>query len=211
MTRAARTGIWAIAALLVILVGRTIAYALNPSPLAQMLEHRAGGPALPVVSLVALTLAAGSEVAICWLAAVAVRERALVERRALSAPLPRLGPARIVAAALLLWVLTSIAGGLLEAYIHWRAGLGWHGLSCLIGPVHRDLLPIFGALSLVAAAIVAAAEHLVAWVRRTFALLRTSQLGFGRWVAIAAPVDRGLPRARMSWAPAAARAPPYRS
>jgi hypothetical protein len=38
--------------------------------------------------------------------------------------------------------------------------------------VHRNLLPIATALSLVAAALLAAAEHLIAWMRRTFARLR---------------------------------------
>ena len=74
--------------------------------------------------------------------------------------------------ALALSVCTSVAGVLLEAYIHWRAGLGWHGLHCLFGPVHRDLLPFEAGLSFVAAALLAAGEHVAAWMRRTFALLR---------------------------------------
>jgi hypothetical protein len=69
-------------------------------------------------------------------------------------------------------VITSVAGGLFEAYLHWRAGLGWHGVQCVFGPVHRDLLPIATALSFVAAALLAAAKHVAAWMRRTFALLR---------------------------------------
>jgi hypothetical protein len=60
---------------------------------------------------------------------------------------------------------------MLEAYVHWRAGLGWHGLHCLTGPVHRDLLPLETGLSLVAAAILAAARHVAAWMRRTLARL----------------------------------------
>ena len=43
----------------------------------------------------------------------------------------------------------------LESYLHWRAGLGWHGLHCLAGPVHRDAVPIVAALSLVAVALFA--------------------------------------------------------
>ena len=78
----------------------------------------------------------------------------------------------IASLALVLSVCTSIAGGLFEAYIHWRAGLGWHGLHCVIGPVHRDLLPFEAGLSFVAAALLAAGEHVAAWMRRTFALLR---------------------------------------
>jgi hypothetical protein len=78
----------------------------------------------------------------------------------------------MVAAAAVLALLTSLAGGLLEAYLHWRAGLGWHGLHCIFGPVHRELWPIASALSVVAAALVSAAEHVLAWMRRTFARLR---------------------------------------
>jgi hypothetical protein len=74
--------------------------------------------------------------------------------------------------AIALAAITSLAGGLFEAYLHWRAGIGWHGVQCVFGPVHRDLLPIATALSFVATALLAAAEHVVAWMRRTFALLR---------------------------------------
>jgi hypothetical protein len=165
-----------VAAALVVLLARSIAYALAPSPAARVLEHRAGGPALPVLTLVALALGLSFAIAICWLAAFGVRERELLERRVLAAPPPRFRPTRTLALALGLAVVTSLAGGLLEAYLHWRAGLGWHGVQCVFGPVHRDLLPIATSLSLVAAALLAAAEHVAAWMRRTFALLRTVPL-----------------------------------
>ena len=42
----------------------------------------------------------------------------------------------------------------------------------MFGPVHRDLLPLEAGLSFVATALLAAAEHVAAWMRRTFALLR---------------------------------------
>jgi hypothetical protein len=137
-----------------------------------VLEHRAGGPALPVLTLVALALGGSLAVAICWLAAFGVRERALLEARALAGSAPRFRPARTLASAIALAVITSLAGGLFEAYLHWRAGIGWHGVQSVFGPVHRDLLPIATALSFVAAALLAAAEHVAAWMRRTFALLR---------------------------------------
>jgi hypothetical protein len=207
MTRTARTFVWTFAAVLVILVGRAIAYALNPSPLAQMLAHRVGGPSLPVVTLVALAFGIGVAVLVCWLAVLGVRERALLERRTLSSPLPRLRPTRLLATAFALWAVTSVCGGLFEAYAHWRAGLGWHGLHCLVGPVHRDLLPIFGALSLVAAAILSAADVVVIWMRRTFALLRGAVPR--SFVATPArPVDLHLPRALERAAVRGARPPP---
>ena len=61
------------AAALVILLARTIAYALAPSRAADLFAHQAGGPALPVLMLVSLTLAASIAVAICWLTARCVR------------------------------------------------------------------------------------------------------------------------------------------
>jgi len=164
---------WLVAGTLVVLLTRSIAYAIAPSSAARVLEDRAGGPALPVLTLVALALGGSVAVAICWLAAFGVRERALLERRTLAESAPRFRPARTFAFAIALAVITSVMGGLFEAYLHWRAGLGWHGVECVLGPVHRDLLPIATALSFVAAALLAAADHLTAWMRRTFARLRT--------------------------------------
>jgi hypothetical protein len=153
---------------LVVLLARSLAYAAEPGRAARLLEHRAGGPALPVLALVTLAIAASVAVAVCWLTALAVRERALLERRTVESF--RVG--RMLALAISLAVVTSLSGGLLEAYLHWRAGLGWHGLHCVFGPVHRDLLPFECGLSLVAAAMVAATQHLLTWMRRTFARLR---------------------------------------
>jgi hypothetical protein len=158
-----------VTAVLIVLAARAIAYSATTSPEARLLEQRAGGPALPVMLVTALSLGVALMVAICWLAALGVRERALLERR--EAPRFRIG--RTLTLALGLAVTTSLAGGLFEACLHWRAGLGWHGLHCLFGPVHRDLLPVECALSLVGAALIAAAEHVVAWMRRTFASLRS--------------------------------------
>src|SRR5439155_9396775 len=122
-------------------------------------------------ALVSLALGASIAIAICWLAAIGVRERALLERRTLTAPARPLRVGRALALGAALSVATSSAGGLLEAYLHWRAGLGWHGLHCLVGPVHRDAGPILGALSLLAVATHGAVEHLVAWARRLVALI----------------------------------------
>jgi hypothetical protein len=197
----------AVAAALVVLLARSIAYAIAPSPAARVLEHRAGGPTLPVLTLVALALGGSIAIAICWLAAFGVRERELLERRVLAVPTPRFRPVRTFALALALSVVTSIAGGLLEAYLHWRAGLGWHGVQCVFGPVHRDLLPIATALSFVAAALLAAAEHVAAWMRRTFSLLRALPSRLFRadrpsWVLV------DVRRASCRFGAGTARAPP---
>jgi hypothetical protein len=203
--------LWTVAAALVVLCARWLAYAATPSPAARLLETRAGGPSLPAVALVSLALGAGIAAAICWLAALGIRERALLERRVLTEPPPRFRVGLTVVQALALSIMTSIAGGLLEAYIHWRAGLGWHGLHCLFGPVHRDLLPFEAALSFVAAALVAAAEHVAAWMRRTFALLRAlpSARRLHLPQVLLHVVD--VPRTTLRPAAGTPRAPPARS
>jgi hypothetical protein len=197
---------WIVATTLVVLLTRSIAYAIVPGSAARVLQQRAGGPALPVLTLVALALGGSLAVAICWLAAFGVRERALLERRTLADAAPRFRPAPTFAAAVALTVITSVAGGLLEAYLHWRAGLGWHGVQCVFGPVHRDLVPIATALSFVAAALLGAAEHVTAWMRRTFALLRT----LPPLLRAVGRLESFLGRPRLSWpvGDAWARAPP---
>jgi hypothetical protein len=82
-----------------------------------------------------------------------------------------------------------LAFALLESTIHWRAGLGWHGLHCLTGPVHRDAIPVLGAFSLVAAAFVGALEHVLAWMRRVVAVLA----GRRRLVPVLPPRRPGVP------------------
>ena len=205
--RAVKALSWVLAATFVVLLARSIAYAIAPSPAARVLQHRAGGPALPVLTLVALALGSLLAVAICWLAAFGVRERALLERRALALPPPRFRPARTFVLAVGLSVVTSIAGGLFEAYLHWRAGLGWHGVQCVFGPVHRDLVPIATALSFVAAAMVAAAEHVAAWMRRTLALLRALPSRLVR-AAIRSGVLVAAPRVSFRCSTGRPRAPP---
>jgi hypothetical protein len=165
---------WLAVGALVVLGGRSIVYALSPSPLAAELSQRAGGPGLPAIALVAASLALAVSVAVVWLAALGVRERRLLETRPIVV-VPRLRLGRLIVRALALWLLTMPAFALLESYIHWRQGLGWHGLDCLTGPVHRDAIPILGALSLVAAALAAALEHVFGWMRRTLAAIARPQ------------------------------------
>jgi hypothetical protein len=203
--------LWALAAALVVLCARWLAYAVTPSPAARVLEKQAGGPGLPAIALVSVTLGAGIAIAICWLAALGIRERALLERRVLSAPPPRLRVGRTLGHALVLAVTTSVAGGLLEAYIHWRSGLGWHGLHCLFGPVHRNLLPFEAALSLIAASLLAAGRHVAAWMRRTFALLRALPPARSLPVSAVRVHVLDVPRTILRPAAGAPRAPPARS
>jgi hypothetical protein len=74
------------------------------------------------------------------------------------------------------YVTSCLAFAMFESYLHWRAGLGFHGLSCLVGPVHRNALPLLAALALVAATLLEAAGHLLAWARAVARELRRRRL-----------------------------------
>jgi hypothetical protein len=167
----ARRLLWLGPVALLVLAARWLTYALAPaSPLTTRFEASAGGPRLLVVTMVSLGLAAAISAAIVWLAAVGVRERQKLQRER---ELPRLRLSRLALRAVTLSVAGSLGFALLESYVHWRAGLGFHGLSCLLGPVHRNALPLLAALALLAAALAEAAAHLYAWLRATVsALLR---------------------------------------
>jgi len=200
---------WVAIGALVVLGARAIVYALSPSPLALELSHQAGGPQLPAIAVASLALAFAVSAVALWLAALGVRERRLLEtRRVLTVPRPRLG--RLAARALALWLLTMPAFAYLESYIHWRQGLGWHGLHCIYGPVHRNAVPVLGALSLIAAALAGAVEHVLAWMRRTIARLvaapRRAQLRL-----VSPPPAREAVLTPAFAGPLGARGPPPRS
>jgi hypothetical protein len=197
---------WLFAVALIVLGSRTIAYAISPSPLAAELSHQAGGPALPVIAVVAVGLAVAVSAAVVWLAALGVRERRLLETRPVIVE-PRLRLGLLAARALGLWLITMPAFAYLESTIHWREGLGWHGLHCLVGPVHRNAIPILGALSLVTAALAAALEHVIAWMRRTLAGIARPKRVAAIVVLSRPPVDAFFPAA-VAAAPLGARGPP---
>ena len=186
--KALRLSVWFTLGALVVLAARALAYALSPSPIAVALSHRAGGPRLPLLAFASLALAVAVSSAVVWLAALGVRERRLLEvRPVVGVPGIRLG--LLLGRALALWVATMLAFALFESYLHWRAGLGWHGLHCLTGPVHRDAIPLLGALSLVAAALAAALEHVLAWMGRVLA-----EIGRGPRLAGLSPPTQPLAR-----------------
>jgi hypothetical protein len=169
----ARLLLWPAVVALLVLTARWLAYELAPSPLARVLEHSAGGPSLVVVTLVSLGLAVLGSTFVVWLAVLGVRERSRLSPE-LVAPSLRLRRLGLRAAAL--YVSSSLAFAMFESYLHWRAGIGFHGLSCLVGPVHRNAIPLLAALALAAAALAEAVEHLVAWMRAVMRELRRRRL-----------------------------------
>jgi hypothetical protein len=168
----ARLGIWAVVVAAVVLMTRTLVYALAPQSflLAELARNRVVGPHLTVPLLAILAAAAVMGAGVLVVAVTAVRVRLQLEgRRLVSAP--RLRPGLLAGRAVVVFAVASFSFAMLESYIHWREGLGWHGLHCLLGPVHRDAIPVLAALSLLAVAVHGAVEHLLAWTRRLFAHL----------------------------------------
>ncbi len=207
MRPAAWLGAWAS----IVLAGRWLAYAVAPEPTA--LAARLQGETLPpdpvILAAVVLGIAVVLAVAVVWLAAMGVAERNRLEPRAVAPP--PISIARLALRTLGLFVASSLAFAALESYLHVRAGLGFHGIHCLVGPVHQDVLPFLGGLSLLAAALAAVAEHVLGWIRRSAALLaggawRAARTTVPRAVALAAPRSAPAGRAnRPRGPPAAAR------
>ena len=175
-----RVVLWFGIVALVVLAARSLAYQLAPAPtsLTFALQHQAGGPRLVVTVVAALALAFGGAAALLWLASTAVRERHAARSR-VGAP-PSLRLAAVARTSLFLFAATSLVFAAVESYVHWRAGLGVHGLQCLVGPEHRDALPLLAALSMVAAACHGALAHLLGWMRETLALLASGPRRAGR-------------------------------
>ncbi len=183
MQRALRIGGWTAVVATVVLVARTLAYALAPDPRAEALGQVTGGPRPVVVGAVAVGLAALLGGAVLWLSALGVRERHRL-RPAADAPRLRLVP--VLARAIAIAVVSSIAFTVVEVSIHVHEGLGFHGVHCLVGPVHENALPLIAALALIAAAVVEAVRHAYA---------------FGRRVVAARPVRARVPGAPRTHAP----------
>jgi hypothetical protein len=160
--------VWTLAAILVIAISRQIAYALTGDAVARQLAGQGGGTDPIWIAAVALTASAAVAVVGAWLVAIGVRERCALDLARWAAPQP-LRPSRIAGRAVALGLATNLGFALVESCIHYHEGLGWMGLRCIRGPVHADAAPILVGLSLVAAALVTAVDHVLAALRRVAA------------------------------------------
>jgi hypothetical protein len=202
----ARLLLWPGVVALLVLTARWLAYALAPSPLASRLEGSAGGPRLVVVTLVSLGLAVVVSALVLWLASLGVRERQRLRPERVA---PRLRLWRLALRSVLLFAVSSLAFALFESYLHWRAGIGFHGLSCLVGPVHRNAIPLLASLALAAAALAEAVSHLLGWMRAVVRELRRRRLAAAplrvrslRRLGLAPRLVAPRPRSRAPPAPA---------
>jgi hypothetical protein len=157
-----------------------------------------------LVAVVSLGLAAGLSAATVWLAAVGVRER---QRLRPERELPEMRLRRLAVRAVGLFATGSVAFAGLESYLHWRAGIGFHGLSCLVGPVHRNAIPLLAALAVTVAALAEAGQHLLAWLRAAVRELLRPRLGSVHHV-LHAPALRARPVRAQVVGLARPRAPP---
>ena len=166
-----RAALWLGVVVLIELAARAIVYGLAPSDTARALNGELGGPGFVITLVVALGLGAALSTILVWMASVGVRERwALSEERPLGAP-PRVAVGRLLGRAVALTLVGWLIFAGIESIVHLRAGMGFHGLECLVGPVHRNALPVIGCLALVASALAAVAGIVVAWMRRTVGAL----------------------------------------
>src|SRR5215213_2120046 len=111
---------------MVVLAARSLAYSLTePTGLAQRLQGSAGGPRLAVLAPVAVGIAGVLSTTVVWVVALGVRERQRLHARQ---PAPRVSLLRLAFRSAGLFVVSSAAFALFESYLHWRAGVDFHGL-----------------------------------------------------------------------------------
>jgi hypothetical protein len=149
------------------LTTRALVYGLAP-PSANLdrLSGKLGGPGPVLVGAVTVTLAMAVSAGLLALAALGARERWALSDPFARGARPRLPLGRVLFRWAALWAVGLLVFVAIESYLHMRAGLGFHGLACLTGPVHVNAIPVSAAVSLLVAAAATAAGHLLRWMRR---------------------------------------------
>jgi len=162
---------WALVGLFVVSLGRWIAYALAAGTLAQKLSSQGAGARPAVVAAISLGAALAATATGLWLVAAGLRERSRLELDGWAASSRPFSTRRLLARSAALSAATIVVFTTVESVIHYQDGLGFHGWHCIAGPVHQNAAPIMIALSLVAAAVVAAVDAVLAAARRVVAEL----------------------------------------
>ena len=126
-----------------------------------------------------------------------------------SPPPRRISIGAVAAQAAFLFAASSLTFVVLETVIHWHAGLGWHGVHCLTGPVHRDAIPLLAALSLCRLRrFCGPARTCWSWMRRVIRRL-AARVPAGRTVAAQRSPDlRSEPHRLIDCVRLGARGPP---
>jgi len=176
---------WALVGLFVVSLGRWIAYALAAGTLAQKLSSQGAGARPAVVAAISLSAALAATATSLWLVAAGLRERSRLELDGWAASSRPFSARRLLTRSAALSAVTIVVFTTVESLIHYEDGLGFHGWHCIAGPVHQNAAPIMIALSLMAAAAVAAVDAVLAATRRVVAALVLA--------------DRALPRPGTTW------------
>jgi hypothetical protein len=201
---------WMGVIVLVELVARAIVYGMAPSAgeASRALGGHLGGPGFVATLLVAMGLGALISTGLVWMASMGVRERwALAEQRLEGSP-PRVRVGLLLRRTLALTLVGWLTFAGIETVIHMREGLGFHGIECLIGPVHRNALPVIGGLALLASALTAAAALVLAWMRRTVGRLVAPRAVVRRRLTVSGSVFSSVSRRAPLVLAAAPRGPP---
>ena len=185
-----RGAAWLGLVVLLELIARAVVYGLAPagSSQAAAMGHQLGGPGFAAVLVVALGLGVALSTGLVWLASIGVRERWELAERRFEGPAPRVDLRLLLRRAVVLTLVGWLSFAAVESIIHLQAGLGFHGVSCLVGPVHRNALPVIGGLSLVSSALASAGALLLAWMRRTIGRFVTPHAGARQRIAPLAAV-----------------------
>jgi hypothetical protein len=208
MHRTRQLALWTLIGVIVVSLGRTIAYALAGGTVAQRLSEQGGGAQPAVVAAISLSIAVVVSATGLWLVATGLRERSRLELEGWTQAPPALPVGRLLRRAVALSAAMIVAFTVFESCLHYEEGLGFHGWHCIAGPVHQNAAPILIALSLLATAVVSAVEAVLAAARRLVA-----QIALGRRTQRPAstsrrPTLRWQPRSRALFALAPTRGPP---
>jgi hypothetical protein len=175
LSRLGRALGWLGLVVVLVLSARAVVYGMAPTAtqMSRELGGRLGGPGFAATLVIAVSISGALTAIVLWLASLGVRERWELAEHRPDGPRPGIALGRLALRALTLTLVGWLAFAGVESAVHLHEGLGFHGLDCLVGPVHRNALPVVCALALLASGLLGAAELVLAWRRRTVSRLET--------------------------------------